>query len=135
MTQQYCLASMSAWLPCTSISHHDLPHISSIHLSTVNSIPRPGIAPQSLNSSSQLLPLPGDLCVSRVCMAVARTAILIPFRPPEISCFTLSLKCFSSHSDNCPTVGIGPLLQLPHPQRVGPVLLTLLFFPLVPSSY
>ena len=127
---------MAAWLSSTSISHHNLlPHIPLIHLSTVNSSPRPGIAPQSLNSSSQLLPLPGDLCVSRVCMAVARTAILIPFRPPEISCFTLSLKCFSSDSDNRPDVGIRPLLPFPHPPRAGPVLLTLLFSPLVPSSY
>ena len=61
--------------------------------------------------------------------------ILIPFRLPQTSCFTLSLKCFSSDSDNCPDVGIGPLLQFPHPLRAGPVLLTLLFFPLVPSSY
>ena len=61
--------------------------------------------------------------------------ILIPFRLPEISCFTLSLYCFSSDSDNCPNVGIGPLLQFPHPLRVGTVLLTLLFSPLVPSSY
>ena len=28
---------------------------------------------------------------------------LIPFRLPQISCSTLSLKCFSSDSDNCPT--------------------------------
>ena len=61
--------------------------------------------------------------------------ILIPFRLPQISYFTLSLKCFSSDSDNCPDVGMGPLLQFPHPPRAGPVLLTLLFFPLVPSSY
>ena len=61
--------------------------------------------------------------------------ILIPFRLPQISCFTLSLKCFSSDSDNCPDVGIGPLLQFPHPPRAGPVLLTLLVFPRVPSSY
>ena len=61
--------------------------------------------------------------------------ILIPFRLPQISCFTLSLKCFSSDSDNCPDMGIGPLLQFPHPPRTGPVLLTLLFSPLVPSSY
>ena len=32
-------------------------------------------------------------------------------------------------------MGIGPLLQFPHLLRAGPVLLTLLFFPLVPSSY
>ena len=59
--------------------------------------------------------------------------ILIPFRLPQISCFTLSLKWFSSDSDNCPDVGIGPLLQFPHPPRAGPFLLTLLFFP--PSSF
>ena len=52
-------------------------------------------------------------------------------RLPQISCFTLSLKCFSSDSDSCPDVGIGPLLQFPHPPRAGPVLLTLLFAPLV----
>ena len=61
--------------------------------------------------------------------------IFIPFRLPQISCFTLSLKYFSSDSDNCPNVGIIPLLQFPHSQRVGPVLLTLLFSPLVPLSY
>ena len=61
--------------------------------------------------------------------------ILILFRLPQINCFTLSLKCFSSDSDNCPNVVIGPLLQFPHPLRAGPVLLTLLFFPLVPLSY
>ena len=41
--------------------------------------------------------------------------ILVPFRLQQISCFTLHLKCFSSDSDNCPDVGIGPLLQFPHP--------------------
>ena len=63
MTQQYRLASMAAWLSSTGISHYSvLPHIPSIRLSTVNSSPHPGIAPQSLNSSSQPLPLPGNLC-------------------------------------------------------------------------
>ena len=61
--------------------------------------------------------------------------ILIPFRPLQIICFTLSLKCFSSDSGNCPNVGIRPLLQLPHPPRAGSVLLTVLLFPPVPSSY
>ena len=52
---------MAAWLSSTSISHHNLlPHISSIHLSAVNSSPCPVIAQQSLNSSSQPLPPPGD---------------------------------------------------------------------------
>ena len=53
--------------------------------------------------------------------------ILIPFRLPQISCFIFSLKCFSSDSDNCPDVGIGPLLQFPYPLRAGPILLILLF--------
>ena len=55
--------------------------------------------------------------------------ILIPFRLPQCSCVTLSLTCFSSDSDNCPDVGIRPLLRFPHLLRAGPVLLTLLFFP------
>ena len=59
--------------------------------------------------------------------------ILVAFRLPHISCFTLSLKCFSSDSDNCPSVGIGPLLQFSHPMRGDPVLLTLLLFP--PGSF
>ena len=61
--------------------------------------------------------------------------ILNPFRLPQISCFTPSLKCFLSDSDNCPDVGIRPLLQFPHPLMAGPVPLTLLILPLVPSSY
>ena len=61
--------------------------------------------------------------------------LLIPFRLPQISCFTLSLKCFSSDSDNCPDMGIGTLLQFPHPQRAGPVLLTFLFPTPSSSSY
>ena len=32
-------------------------------------------------------------------------------------------------------MGIGPLLQAPYPLRAGPVLLTFLFVPLIPSSY
>ena len=137
VTQQYHLASMAAWLSSTGISHHDLcPHIPSIHLSAVNSSPHPRIAPQSQTPAPShctfqgtCIPVQGMYGRSQDCL------ILIPFRLPQISCFTLSLKCFSSDSDNCPDVGIGSLLQFPHPPRVGPVLLTLLIFPLVPSSY
>ena len=129
LTQQYHLASMAAWLSSTSISHHNLlPHIPSIRLSEGNSSPRPGVAPPSLNSSSQPLPLPGDQCSCPECVWLCKDClILIPFRLPQISCFTLSLKCFSSDSDNCRAVGIRPLLQFPHLSRAGPVLLTLLF--------
>ena len=133
VTQQYCFALVTACLSSTGISHRDLlSHIPSIHFSAVSSSPRPGIAPQSVNSScctSQQTSVP-----IRVCMAVA-IQILIPFRLPQISYFTLSLKCFFSGSDNCPAVGIGPLVQFPHPLKADPVLLTLLFPPIVPLSY
>ena len=55
-------ASMAVQFSSTNISHHSLlPHIPLMCLSTVNSSPRPGIAPQSLRSSFQPLHLPGDL--------------------------------------------------------------------------
>ena len=140
MTQQYHLASMAAQLSSTCISHHNLlPHIPSISLSTVKSSPCPGVVPRSLNFTSQPLRLLGNLhlCLGHVCMHVSSKdcLILILFRLPQISCFTLSLKCFSSDSNNCPNVGILPLLPFPHSRRAGPVLLTLLFFSLVPLSY
>ena len=126
-----------AWLSSTGISHHDLlPHTPWILLSTVNSCPRPGIAPWFLNSSSQPLRRPGELhpCSGYVWLQQGLSDSH-SFRRPQVSCFTLGLKCFSSDSDSCPAVVIRPLLQFPHLLRAGPVLLTLLFFPLVPSSY
>ena len=86
--------SMAAWLSSTGISHHSLfPHIPLICLSTVNSGPRPGIAPLSLNSSSQPLHLPGDLhpCPGYVWLP-QDCLILIPFRLPQIA---VSLSAFS----------------------------------------
>ena len=128
-----CDSAVSPCLHGCLAFHHDLPpHIPSIRLSAVNNSPCPGIAPQSLSSISQPLPLPGDphSCLAYVLLG-KNHLILIPFRLPRISYFTLSLKCFSSDSDNCPAVGIRPLLQFLHPPRAGPVLLTLLFFPRV----
>ena len=53
VTQQYCFASVTACLSSTGISHRDLlSHIPSIHFSAVSSSPRPGIAPQSVNSAA-----------------------------------------------------------------------------------
>ena len=124
------------FLGCLAFLHSLLPHIPWIRLSTVNSSPHPGIAPQSLNSSSQLLRLLGDLHSCPECVWLWQgLSVLIPFRLPQISCFTLSLKCFSSNPDSCPDVGIRPLLQSPHLLRACPILLTLLFFAVVPSSY
>ena len=122
---------MAAWLSSTVISHHSLlPHIPSVHLSSVNNSPHLGIAPQSLSSSSQLLHLLGDLlpCLGYIGLWQG-LLILIAFRLSQISCFTLSLKYFSSDSENCPDVEIRNLLQFPHPPRAGPVLVPLLFPP------
>ena len=102
------------WLPVfppqafpTTISSHIPPVV----LSMVNSSPRHRIPPQSLNSSSQLLPLPGNphSCLGYVWLWQG-LSVLIPFRLLQITCFTLSLKCFSSDSDSCPDEGIRPLL-------------------------
>ena len=126
--------ALLSWLP--SFFHRHLPSQSppsppSICLSAVNSSPH-------LHSPQTLPPRPCTFQVTLVpgMYDCGKDRLLpIPFRPPQISCFTLSLKCFSSDSDKCPDVGTGPRLQFPHPLRAGPVLLTLLFFPLVPSSY
>ena len=137
MTQQYHLASMAARFSSTGISHHSLiPHILSIHLSTANSSLRPGIVPKSLNSSSQPLHLPGDLgpCLGYVWLWQGLSDSQ-SIRLSQISYFTLSLKCFSSDSDHCPDVGIRPLFQFPQLLRAVLVLLTLLFFTLVPLPY
>ena len=81
------------------------------------------LAPNHCAFLGTCVPVWGMYSCSKDCL------ILIPFRLPQISCFTLSLKCFSFDSDNCPSVGIGPLLQFPHRPRAGLVLLTLLFPP------
>ena len=116
MTQKYHLASMAVQLFSTGISHHKLtPHIPSICLSAVNSSACPEIAPQFLSSTSQPLPLFQETRVPiRVMYGCCKDClILIPFRLPRISCFILSLTCFSSDSDNCPDVGINPCFSFP----------------------
>ena len=77
------------------------------------------------------VPSRGPTSLSGVCMTEARIVcvILISFRLSQINCLTFSLICFCSDPDNYYNVGIGPLLQFPHPPRADPVLLTLLFSP------
>ena len=137
MTQQYRLASIApsfppqAFLPTVSslTSPRSVSPQSTAAL-TLGSLQTPQTpAPSRCALHGTLLPVWGMYGCGKDCL------ILLPFRLSQISCFTLSLKCFSSDSDNCPDVGIRPLLQFPHLPRAGPVLLTLLLFPLVPSSY
>ena len=137
MTQQYCLASMAAQLSSTGISHQSPPsHPLDPSLCSqqqpspwdCSTIPKLHF-PAAVSSRGVCIPVQGMYGCGRDCLT------LILFRLPRISCFPLSLKCFSSDSDNCPDVGIRPLLHFPHWLRAGPVLVTLLVFPLVPSSY
>ena len=125
VTQQYHLASMAAWPSSTGISHHDLPHIPSICLSAVNSSPHPGIVPQSLNSSSKPLHVPGD---QRSCSGYVWLQ--------QVGCHRSAVSLSALNvGDSGTNVWIRPLLQVPHLPRAGRVLLTLLFFSLIPSSY
>ena len=125
---------IEATVMASTSHHHLLPHVLSVHLSAVNSCPHSWIAPQSLCSSSHLLHLLGDLGPYPGYVWLRQElSVLIPFRLPQISCFTLSLKCFSSDSDNCPNVGIRPLFQFPHLLRAGPILVNTPLFP--PSSF
>ena len=129
-TQQYRLASVAARLSSTGISHHNLLlHIPLIRNSAVNSSPRLGIAPQSLYASSQQLRSLGYVWLWQ------GLSDSHSFTLPQTSCFTLSLKYFSSDSERCSDVRIGPLLQFPNPPKAGPVLLSFLLFPIVPWSY
>ena len=79
------------------------------------------------------VPSRGPASLPGVCGCGNNCLILIPFRLPQISCFTLSLNCFSSGSDSRPSVGIRALLQFPNQWRPGPVQSTPVF-PLLPSS-
>ena len=119
----------------TGISHHNLlPHLprsislqstAALDLGLLHKTP----APSRCTFQGTCIPVQGMHGCSKDCL------ILIPFRLPQISCFTLSLKYFSSDSDSCPDAGIRPLLQFPHPPRASPVPLTPLFFHLALWSY
>ena len=126
-----CSAFLHRYFPSQSPPSHPLnPSRQSTAAPTLGLLHNPQISAPSLCAFlGTCVPVRGMYGISKDCL------ILIPFRLPQISCFTLSLKSFSSESDNCPDVGIGPLLPFPHLPRAGPVLLTPLFLPPVPSSY
>ena len=108
---------------------------------TISSLTSPrSISPQStasLNSSCSCCPFQETRVPAQHMYGCSKDClILIPFRLPQISYFTLSLKCFSSDSDSCPRCGDQTPASVPPPAKAGPVLPTLLFPPpLVPSSY
>ena len=135
-------AVLSYFHGCPAFLHRHFPPQSPpshpLHLS-LHSQQQP--SPQNCSTIPKLQ-LPAAVQVHGTCIPVQSVygcgkdcLILIPFKLPQISCITFSLKCFFSDSYNCLDVRTGPLLQFSHPPRAGQVLLRLLFFPLVPSSY
>ena len=113
----------SAVLPC----FHDCPASLHRHFPPVSSLTSPpSVSPQSTAAltlgslhnpqtpaSSHCAFLGTHVPVWGIYGCGKDCLILIPFGLPQVSCFTLSLKYFSSGSDNCPVVGIRPLLQFP----------------------
>ena len=117
---------MAARLSSAGVSHHSLlPYLPLIHLCTVNSSPRPGIAPHSPNSSSQPLRLPGD---PRPCPGYAwlwqGLMILIGCHGSAVSLSAINVSPVTQTVAS--TWGSDPTDQFPHWLRAGPVLLTLL---------
>ena len=75
--------------------------------------------------------VPSAISQPLCCMAAARTVCFLFHLGCHRSAVPLSALTVSLLTDNCPDVGIGPLLHFLHLPRAGPVLLKLLFFPLV----
>ena len=123
----------------TSISHCNLlPQVPSGHLPTVNSRPCPGIALQSLCSNALPLCFLGDLhpCPGYIQLqpGLAMWFSFHSYCHRPAASLSNGLRCFTSVPNSCPDVGIWSLLQFLHSSGSDPVLLTLLFSPLLPSS-
>ena len=124
-----CLAFLYRYFPSESLPLHPLN--TSLHSQLQ---PCSGFAPQSLNSSccayqGTCILVQGMLGCSKDCL------ILIPFRLPQISCFTLVLNVSPLNQTVVPMWGLDPCFSSPSPPKAGPVLLTLLFFTVASLSY
>ena len=75
-----------------------------------STVPKPQL-PATAQVHGTCIPVRGVYGCGKGCL------ILIPFRLPQISCLTLSLKCFYSESDNCliqsPLWGLDPCFKSP----------------------
>ena len=82
------------------------------------------------------VPSQGPASLSAVCMAAARTVWFSFHLGYHRSAVSLSALNVSPLTQTIALLwGFDPLPQIPTQLRAGPVLVTLLFFPLVPSSY
>lgn len=113
--------SMAVWLPQEFFHYNLLPHFPSIHLSTVTIALTSGIAPQSLQPSSQLLLLKGIRPVQGMSGYGKDCLILISFRLLQISYSTSSALNVLLTRDNCRDVAGTPVpVRRPAGCRSGP---------------
>lgn len=138
VTQQYHLTSMTTRLsskgnPLCNL----LPHVPGSHLPAVNSRPHPGIAPQSLHSSSQPPHVPEDL---QSCLGYIWTwqgsSVWFSLHPDchrSTAALSNSLKCFPE-SQTMPRCGDLTLASVPSlsKYRSSPAYSPLSYF--LPSS-
>ena len=129
-----CDSAVSPWLHvCLAFLHkhfplHLLPQVLLSCLPAVNSKPCPGIAFQSLCSSSQLLHFLGDVCPCPEYIWLQQG--LFVWLSFHLDChrsaasLSNSLKCFTSSHTVVLMWGIWPLLQFLYPPEVNPVLLS-----------
>ena len=114
-------------IPC----HHIFSPVSSCHLSEVKSSPRPGIALQTLHSSSQPSRILVDLHFCPGCIGL-RPRLCGSHSIQTVTYQLLHSPAVLNASPRsqliAPNVGISPLLQLPHLLGARLSLLTLLFF-------
>jgi len=109
-----------------------LPHIPSICLQSTAALALGLLHNPSTPAPSHCIFQDNSVSLSRVCMAAART---LWFSLPLVCCrLAISLSALNVSPL---TQTIAPMWgsEFSHLPRAGPVLLTLLFFPLVPSSY
>ena len=138
VTQKYYLASMAAWLSFTGIfppwsppSHPLNPSFCTQHqpspwdCSIIPKVQLPAAAPSR-----------GPVFLSGVCMAAARTVWFSFHLGCHRSAVSLSaLNVSPLTQTTAPVWGSDQYFSFPHSLRTRPVLLTLLFPPLVPSFY
>ena len=109
-----CLAFLHRHFPPQSPPSHPLGSISPqstapLALGLLHNPQTP--APSHCNFHGTCVPVQGLYDCSKDCL------ILILFWLPQISCFTLSLKCFSSDIDSCPQSGDQTPASVPPPTK------------------
>ena len=139
VTQQYHPASMTTWLSSKVIPLCDLlPHVTGGHLPAVNSRPHPGIAPQSLHSSSQPPWVLEDLhsCLGYIWMQQGSSVgfSLHSDCHRSIAALSNSLKCFPA-SQTMPQCRDLTPASVPSPSKYGSSPASSPLFHFLPLSY